>query len=149
MKMKIKSFLAKPYATYVYKQIKKSMSTAVADQDSIFNSLVKTASKTEFGVEHHFDKIKSHADFVKNVPLRTYEDFKVYIEKIKQGKQNILWKGFPIYFAKTSGTTSGDASNSFQLRSATQENHFSIGKLRIAGLRHVTQKGVSCRINMV
>src|SRR6185437_11090532 len=44
---------------------------------------------------------------VKNVPIRTYEDFKVYIEKLKQGKQNILWKGFPIYFAKTSGTTSG------------------------------------------
>ena len=83
------------------------MLTAVADQDSIFNSLIKTAGKTEFGKEHHFDKIKSHEDFVKNVPIREYEDFQQYIEKIKQGKQNILWKGFPIYFAKTSGTTSG------------------------------------------
>lgn len=83
------------------------MSTAVADQNSIFNTLIKTASKTEFGKEHQFDKIKSHEDFVKNVPIREYEDFKDYIEKIKQGKQNILWKGFPIYFAKTSGTTSG------------------------------------------
>ena len=83
------------------------MLTAVADQNSIFNMLIKTASKTEFGKEHQFDKIKSHDDFVKNVPIREYEDFKDYIEKIKQGKQNILWKGFPIYFAKTSGTTSG------------------------------------------
>ena len=40
-------------------------------------------------------------------PLREYEDFKNYIEKIKQGKHNVLWKGLPIYFAKTSGTTSG------------------------------------------
>jgi phenylacetate-coenzyme A ligase PaaK-like adenylate-forming protein len=107
MKIKIKSFLAKPYATYKYKQIKKSMLTGIADQDTIFNSLIKTAAQTEFGKEHQFEKIKSHADFIKNVPLRSYEDYKGYIEKIKQGKQNILWKGLPIYFAKTSGTTSG------------------------------------------
>jgi hypothetical protein len=107
MTMKFKSYLAKPFAVYIYKQIKKSMLSAIADQNSIFNNLIKTASKTEFGKEHHFDQIKNHDDFVKNVPIREYEDFKEYIEKIKQGKQNILWKGFPIYFAKTSGTTSG------------------------------------------
>lgn len=83
------------------------MLTAVADQNNIFNMLIKTGMKTEFGKEHHFENIKTHEDYVKNVPIREYEDFKVYIEKLKQGKQNILWKGFPIYFAKTSGTTSG------------------------------------------
>ena len=83
------------------------MLTAVADQNSIFNTLIKTGIKTEFGKEHHFEKIKNHADYVANVPIREYEDFKVYIDKLKDGKQNILWKGFPIYFAKTSGTTSG------------------------------------------
>jgi hypothetical protein len=107
MKMKFKSYLAKPFAIYIYKQIKKSMLTAVADQNSIFNTLIKTGLKTEFGKEHNFEKIKTHGDYVKNVPIREYEDFKVYIEKLKDGKQNILWKGFPIYFAKTSGTTSG------------------------------------------
>ncbi|MEO8819985.1 MAG: GH3 auxin-responsive promoter family protein [Ginsengibacter sp.] len=105
--MKFKSYLAKPFALYIYKQIKKSMLTAVADQESIFSSLIKTGTKTEFGEDHHFGQIKTHEHYVKNVPIRTYEDFKVYIEKLKQGKQNILWKGFPIYFAKTSGTTSG------------------------------------------
>ena len=83
------------------------MLTAVADQNSIFNTLIRTGAKTEFGKEHHFESIKTHEDYVKNVPIREYEDFKVYIDKMKQGKQNILWKGFPIYFAKTSGTTSG------------------------------------------
>ena len=107
MKMKFKSYLAKPFAIYISKQIKRSMLTAVADQNSIFNMLIKTGMKTEFGKDHHFEKIKTHADYVANVPVREYEDFKIYIEKLKQGKQNILWKGFPIYFAKTSGTTSG------------------------------------------
>jgi hypothetical protein len=107
MKMKFKSYLAKPFAMYIHKQIKKSMLTAVPDQNSIFNNLIKTGTKTEFGKEHHFETIKTHEDYVKVVPIREYEDFKVYINKLKEGKQNILWKGFPIYFAKTSGTTSG------------------------------------------
>lgn len=105
--MKIKSFLAKPFASYIYKQIKKGMATAVADQQHILNHLIKAAAKTEFGKEHGFDTIKTYEDFVKQVPIRDYEQFKPYIEKIKEGKHNILWKGQPLYFAKTSGTTSG------------------------------------------
>ncbi|CAN5894659.1 GH3 auxin-responsive promoter family protein [soil metagenome] len=105
--MKIKSFLAKPFANYIYRQIKKDMVTAVEDQQAILNQLVKTGGKTEFGKEHQFNTIKSYEDFVKLVPIRDYEAFKPYIEKIKEGKHNILWKGVPIYFAKTSGTTSG------------------------------------------
>ena len=105
--MKIKYLLAKPFASYILKQTKKWMTTAVQDQQSIFQDLIKTAAKTEFGKEHGFENIKSHEDYVKNVPIRSYEDFKEYIDKIKDGKHNILWKGQPIYFAKTSGTTSG------------------------------------------
>lgn len=105
--MKIKSTLAKPFASYIYRQIKKGMATAVADQEKLLRELVKVGQKTEFGTEHRFDEIKTHADFANKVPIRDYEAFKPYIEKIKEGKHNILWKGMPIYFAKTSGTTSG------------------------------------------
>ena len=105
--MKIKSLLAKPFAIYIHKQIKKGMATAVADQENLMASLVKTGAKTLFGKDHSFTEIKTHEDFVKLIPIRDYEAFKPYIEKIKEGKHNILWKGQPIYFAKTSGTTSG------------------------------------------
>lgn len=105
--MKIKSFLAKPFANYVYRHIRKGMTTAIADQGKLFNQLIKSAQLTQFGKDHGFDTIKSHEDFVKKVPIRDYEAFKPYIEKIKEGKHNVLWKGVPIYFAKTSGTTSG------------------------------------------
>lgn len=105
--MKIKSFFAKPFAGYISKQIKKGMESAVQDQQSIFSYLIKVGGKTQFGKEHGFENIKSYEDFVKQVPLRDYEEFKPYIERIKQGKHNVLWKGQPIYFAKTSGTTSG------------------------------------------
>jgi hypothetical protein len=105
--MKFKSLLAKPFANYIYRQIRKGMATAVADQDQVLQVLIKSAAQTEFGKDHSFADIKTHADFVKHVPLRDYEALKPYIDKIKEGKHNILWKGQPIYFAKTSGTTSG------------------------------------------
>ena len=99
--------LAKPFAGYIYKQIKKGMETAVADQQSIFNHLIKVGTKTVFGKDHDFVNIKTHEDFIQKIPLRDYEAFIPYIEKIKQGTHNVLWKGQPIYFSKTSGTTSG------------------------------------------
>lgn len=105
--MKIKSIVARPFAQYIYRQIKKEMQTAVADQHSIFRQIIKSAASTEFGKEHGFADIKTHEDYVRQVPLRDYEAFAPYIEKIKQGRQNVLWKGRPMYFAKTSGTTSG------------------------------------------
>ncbi len=99
--------LAKPFAGFIHKQIKKGMETTITDQQAIFNHLIKTGSKTIFGKEHEFNKIKTHEDFVNLVPIRDYEAFKPYIEKIKQGTHNVLWKGQPIYLSKTSGTTSG------------------------------------------
>ncbi|HUR10647.1 MAG TPA: GH3 auxin-responsive promoter family protein [Flavitalea sp.] len=105
--MKIKSFLAKPFAGYIYKGIRKGMATAVQDQDNILKELIKVGKISDFGKEHRFAEINSHPEFSNAVPIRDYEQFKPWIEKIKEGKHNVLWKGRPIYFAKTSGTTSG------------------------------------------
>jgi len=105
--MNLKSLLARPFANYIHNKIKKEMVTAVEDQEAIFKQLIKTAQNTEFGKDHGFNSIQQYEDFKKQVPIRDYEQFKPYIEKIKQGRHNILWKGLPIYFAKTSGTTSG------------------------------------------
>src|SRR5215217_2196525 len=105
--MKIKSFLAKPFASYIYNKIRKGMATALADQDAILKELLKVGKTTEFGKEHGLEAVSSYEGFKKAVPIRDYEGFKPYIEKVKEGKHNILWKGKPQYFAKTSGTTSG------------------------------------------
>jgi GH3 auxin-responsive promoter len=105
--MNIKSILARPFAGYIYSKIKKGMETAVQDQEAILKELVKTGRKTDFGRDHQFDKISSYEEFKQAVPIRDYEELKPYIQKVKEGKHNVLWKGKPIYFAKTSGTTSG------------------------------------------
>jgi hypothetical protein len=105
--MNLKTILAKPFANYIHKQIKKNMVHAVKDQQDIFESLIKTGRKTVFGKDHQFENIQTQTDFAQAVPIRDYEQIKNYIEQIKEGKHNVLWKGVPIYFAKTSGTTSG------------------------------------------
>lgn len=105
--MKIKSFLARPFASYIYKGIRKSMTSAVADQDNILKHLLKIGRITEFGKAAELEKVSDYEGFKQAVPVRDYEQLKPWIEKIKEGKHNILWKGKPIYFAKTSGTTSG------------------------------------------
>ncbi|HEX8277824.1 MAG TPA: GH3 auxin-responsive promoter family protein, partial [Segetibacter sp.] len=105
--MNVKSLAARPFALLIYNQIKKGAQTAVADQEAVFKGLIKKAGKTAFGKDHSFPTIDSYNDFKKSVPVRDYEQLKSYIEKIKEGNSDILWKGKPIYFAKTSGTTSG------------------------------------------
>ena len=105
--MKIKSFLAKPFASYIYRSIRKDIGSALEDQENILKSLLKTGSKTVFGREHHLETVKTYDEFRAAIPIRDYEQFKPYIDQIKQGKHNVLWPGQPLYFAKTSGTTSG------------------------------------------
>ena len=105
--MKIKSLLAKPFASYVNKSIRKSMTTALADQENIFTQLIKTGRQVSFGKEHHLQDVSDYTHYKQAVSIRDYEKLKPYIDQIKEGKHNVLWKGRPIYFAKTSGTTSG------------------------------------------
>lgn len=83
------------------------MQTALEDQEKIFQALLKTGAKTVFGADHGLAGVKTYDEFKNAVPIRDYEQYKPYIEQVKQGKHNVLWKGQPIYFAKTSGTTSG------------------------------------------
>ena len=105
--MNLKSLLAKPFAHYIANKVKKEAHQAVADQTSIFKSLLKGVKNTQFGKDHGLDTVQDYEGFKKAVPIRDYEQFVPYINMIKEGKHNILWKGLPIYFAKTSGTTSG------------------------------------------
>ncbi|MDR6760624.1 hypothetical protein J2Y38_000822 [Flavobacterium sp. 2755] len=105
--MSIKSIAAKIFARKIYNQTLSWANKPVETQLEVFKSLIQNAKETEFGKDHHFETIKTFKDFQNNVPIRDYEDLKNYIEKVKVGEENILWKGKPIYFAKTSGTTSG------------------------------------------
>ena len=103
----LKAALAKPFAKRVYKKMQKWVNNPVEVQHKVFRNLINDASNTAFGKDHKFSEIKNHDDFIKQVPIRDYEDLKPYVERVVLGESNVLWKEKPIYFAKTSGTTSG------------------------------------------
>lgn len=105
--MSVKSFFAKIFANIVVMQSQKWMIRPQQTQDKWLSHLVLRARNTQFGKEHLFFSIKSHADFVKRVPIRDYEELRSYMDKVVQGEPNVLWPGKPLYLAKTSGTTSG------------------------------------------
>ena len=95
-------FFDKSYGVKKY-----SLDEASKIQNNILHDLINKSRYTKFGLEHDFKLIKNYKDFKKKVPTRDYEQFKNYIDLIKKGEKDILWPGKPIYFAKTSGTTSG------------------------------------------
>ncbi len=105
--MKLKSFLAKLFASFISKKVESESLNALSFQDKIFQEIISKASQTKFGIDHHFSSIINYEDFKKAVPVRDYEDLKKYIDEAVEGNENILWPGKPLYWSKTSGTTSG------------------------------------------
>jgi GH3 auxin-responsive promoter len=105
--MGIRSILSKPVAAYVVRKQQKWAANPIRTQKKVFKRLIKGAKSTLFAKDHDFESIRNYEDFKSRVPIRDYEGLSPYIQKILDGYENILWKGKPLYFAKTSGTTSG------------------------------------------
>lgn len=105
--MSLKAFAAKIFAKSVARKTAKWVENPLKTQRQVFKEIVERAAYTKFGEDHGFSKIMTHADFAQRVPIRDYEALKHYVEEVVEGKKNILWPGKPLYFAKTSGTTSG------------------------------------------
>jgi hypothetical protein len=137
--MGLKALLAKPLARFIQKQIKKWSLKGVETQQAVFDELLAKARNTAFGKDHGFDQIKTYEDFKRNVPIRDYEGFRAYIDKIIAGEKDILWPGQPIYFCKTSGTTSG--AKYIPITSDSIHNH--IDSARNALLNYIAETGNS------
>ncbi len=105
--MSIKSIASKIFAKIVVEGIRKWARNPIETQQKVFTTLISQAKETVFGKEHNFDQIHSFEDFAQRVPVRDYEALKPYMEQVILGRKDILWPGKPLYFAKTSGTTSG------------------------------------------
>ena len=105
--MSIKSTLAISLAKKAREKVYKWAFTPHKTQQKIFKELIKKAKNTAFGKDHNFDKITSYSEFKKQVKVTDYEGLRSYVDRIIAGEKNVLWKGKPLYFAKTSGTTSG------------------------------------------
>lgn len=105
--MGLKGFIAKILAARAYRKISAWANNPHETQKKVLASLVEQAEKTRYGRDHDFSEIKNHSDFVRRVPVRDYEELRPYIDPMVEGQADVLWPGKPLYYAKTSGTTSG------------------------------------------
>ncbi|WP_019670887.1 GH3 family domain-containing protein [Eudoraea adriatica] len=105
--MSLKSFAARIFAKNIARKTAKWAGEPIKSQEKVFQYLIRKAQNTKFGIDHNFKQIADHSEFVKQVPIRDYEALREYVEQAVAGNENVLWPGKPIYFAKTSGTTSG------------------------------------------
>jgi hypothetical protein len=105
--MSLRKIVAKQLARRVRKRINSWAENPIETQKRVFEHLIKKAKNTVFGKDHCFDQIQNHKDFISKVPIVDYEDLRPYIDRVVSGEADVLWPGKPLYFAKTSGTTSG------------------------------------------
>ena len=103
----MKKLAAKLFARYIVAKNKRWMMRPLQAQAATLKELIQTARNTQFGKDHHFDKINDYDSFKAHVPVRDYEGLRAYVERIIAGELDVLWPGKPLYLSKTSGTTSG------------------------------------------
>ena len=102
----MKTIITILFAKLIKRRNQKWISHPIKWQSKTFNKLLTSALSTTFGQDHEFSNISSYEEFKQRVPVRDYEGLKPYVDRVVEGEKNILWPGQPLYFAKTSGTTS-------------------------------------------
>lgn len=105
--MSFKSLAALPFALLVKRKMNKWINNPLETQERVFQELISKATSTTFGKDHNFISINSYEDFVREVPVRDYEELRLYVDRVVAGEEHVLWPEKPLFFAKTSGTTSG------------------------------------------
>ena len=134
--MKILSFGAKLASKFYSRRFRSWEKESVVLQQKVFNSLIEKGKDTSFGEEHNFAGINNYDDFKKHVPIRDYESYKHYIERIIQGEEKVLWPAKTLYFAKSSGTTSG--TKYLPISSDSIHNHVNCARLGLLMYVHKT-----------
>lgn len=136
--MSIKSLAARVFAANVNRKTKSWSRNPVQSQEKVLDHLVKVAGDTAFAKAHSFHTIKNHQDFVNQVPVRDYEELKPFVDRVVAGESDILWPGKPLYFAKTSGTTSG--AKYIPLTKESMPEHIKAARNAILSYIHETGK---------
>lgn len=97
-------------------------------QQEWFNRLIDSGRETEFGEQHGFGDVQSYSDFIRNVPVQTYDTLKPWIERTRQGEQHLLWPTEVKWFARSSGTTNDKSKLIPVTEESLTDCHFRAGK---------------------
>ena len=99
-------------ALKAYAKRRKPVPDPTAAQERQLLQLVETAKDTTFGRDHDFAAIETVADYQQRVPIRTFDDFWIdYWSQPFPMLDNVTWPGTIRYFARSSGTTTGESKH--------------------------------------
>ena len=132
-----KAKLSLPVARWAMKRLRQSVADPRGAQQGVLDRLLAQGARTAFGKDHGLRPGLSVAEFQSQVPVRDYEGLRPYMDRAVKGEADVVWPGMPLYFCKTSGTTSG--AKYIPLTKDSMPNH--IGSARNALLGHIAGTG--------
>lgn len=97
-------------------------------QTELIHKMIQHAALTNFGLDHDFLSIKNLDEYRSAVPVRSYDQMKPYIDRMRQGEQGVLWPSKLKWFAKSSGTTSDKSKFIPVSKEALEDCHYKGGK---------------------
>ena len=74
-------------------------------QRQILNACLRRNASTAFGTAHDFGGIRSWEEFAERVPVRTYDDFGAWIDRIAKGEDRVLTADRVRLFEPSSGSS--------------------------------------------
>jgi len=97
-------------------------------QNELLTNLLELSKNTEIGQKYDFKSITSYREFIKRVPVSTYESYHDLIERSRKGEQNIFWPKPIKWFAKSSGTTNAKSKFIPVSNASLEDCHYAAGK---------------------
>ena len=99
------TYLTRPYFERRYRQIIRHTLHAEQTQRRVLARLLAQAAHTAWGQQYGYGRLQGYEDFAQAVPVTTYDDLKGYIDRMRHGEPDLLWRGRVKWYAKSSGTT--------------------------------------------
>ena len=98
---------ARWHAKRLYSAFLAATEAATQGQDVLLGKLLARNADSAYGVDHGFRRIRTYADFTRQVPIQEYEDLAPYIERVKRGELGALFGSGQkvLMFAMSSGTS--------------------------------------------
>ncbi len=128
MPIPIVNSLASWFLKKRFHQIELFLKYPIDVQNELLEHLLHTAKNTEIGKQYDFASISTYREFAERIPVTSYEDNHLQIERARKGESNIFWPTPIKWFAKSSGTTNSK-SKFIPVSSASLEHcHYAASK---------------------
>jgi GH3 auxin-responsive promoter len=116
--------------------LRRAIDEPMRAQAVLLETIVHANAECELGRRYGFASIASPADYAARVPVHRYADFQPAIERMLAGERDVLFAGEPIFFGRTSGTTSAPKHIPFSNRVRRSYRFFTGSMLASMEARH-------------